>query len=498
MTSNITPQSLLSLPPETQASDAYQILKLPNFESSRGKIKAAVDDAMSRLNQVRSTVDEGVWAIASQWVKNSYAILGDPGKKAAYDRKLAAENATKAPTVDPLAGFLPDTLQKPAFHPGQATTTGAPRKPTAPTMEPQPAFSPSVGPAAMPESPSTYHQTPAPLVSRRSRAKSRRGLPWISMFLILFCILGLAGLGGVLYFLQKGDLPSVVINSQGVKVAASGDKDGDGRVVGVPGEVPHREPRKFDPVMGGLAGDMPPPRPPANDVETVKPTRPMVDPPSPTVPMPKVPTPETPMPEVPAPETPMAEVSMPEMPAPSEEQIKAGDIAVAAIVTAIKQHDWLRMKQLANDAQAAAASDQQKEQAEMLFELVDLATYYRGGIDKAIGTLAAGNELDISDELKVVVVEKGPNKLIIRFNGKNKEYTFDTLPLTIAHKVARLTLPSDLPTNQAAKHCFQAVAAVTTPPYREAAIAELEKITEEIEGAEPAKLIAAIRLLYQP
>ena len=493
MTSNTTPQSLLSLPPETQASDAYQILKLPNFESSRGKIKAAVDDAMSRLNQVRSTVDEGAWVIASQWVKNSYAILGDPGKKAAYDRKLAAENATKSPTVDPLAGFLPGTAQKPAFHPGQATTTGPPRKPNAPTIEPQLAISPSVGPPAMPESSSTYNQTPAPLVSRRSRAKSRRGLPWISMFLILFCIIGLTGLGGVLYFLQKGDLPSVVINSQGVTVGTSGDKDGDGRVVGVPGEVPHREPRKFDPVMGGLAGDMPPPRPPAKDVETVAPTRPMVDPPSPTVPMPEVSTPETPMPEVPTPEVPM-----PEMPAPSEEQIKAGDIAVAAIVTAIKQHDWPQMKQLATDAQAAAASDQQKEQAEMLFELVDLATYYRGGIDKAIGTLAAGNELDISDELKVVVVEKGPNKLIIRFNGKNKEYTFDTLPLTIAHKVARLTLPGDLPTNQAAKHCYQAIAAVTTPLYREAAIAELENITEEIEGAEPAKLIAAIRLLYQP
>jgi len=156
------------------------------------------------------------------------------------------------------------------------------------------------------------------------------------------------------------------------------------------------------------------------------------------------------------------------------------------------------MKQLADDAQAAAAGDQQKEQAAMMYQLVDLATFYHGGIEKGLTLLKAGNELDITDELKIVIVETGPDKLIVRFNGKNKEYTFDTIPLSLAHKIAKLTMSGDAPTSIAAKHCYQAIAAVTTQAYREAAVAELEKITEEVEGAEPAKLVAAIRLLYQP
>jgi len=481
-----TPQSILSLPPETQPTDAYLILGLAAFESSRTKIKAAAEDAISRLNRARPSTDEGVWVIAAQWLKDAQSILSDASKKAAYDRKLTARMAAKVPAIDPLAGFLPGRVKQPAPPPSPANN------PRPVPIHTTPSAATQTTTRLLPETTSpTFNLPQVPIGTGHSRSRARRGLPWFSIFLSLFSLIAIGGLGGLLYLLQRGNLPSIVISSGGVTVAASADADGDGRAVALPGEVTDRnaKPRPFDPVMGGLAGDMPPPRPPEmlDDVRTeaVANDSSMTQMGSPLMPMVE---PTTPM--MPAPETPA--------PPPTEEQIKAGDVAIAAVVDAVKQHDWARMKQLADDAQAAAASDQQKEQAAMIYQLVDLATFYHGGIEKGLTLLKAGNELDITDELKIVIVETGPDKLIVRFNGKNKEYTFDTIPLSLAHKIARLTMSHDAPTSIAAKHCYQAIAAVTTQPYREAAVAELEKITAEVEGAEPAKLVAAIRLLYQP
>ncbi len=182
----------------------------------------------------------------------------------------------------------------------------------------------------------------------------------------------------------------------------------------------------------------------------------------------------------------------------SPAQIQAGDTSIAAVVTAVKKHNWDGMQTIAEQAVATAANSTQIEQANILFQLVELVTFYRGAIAKSIVTLQPGNELDLANDLKAVVVETGPDTLIIRFNGKNKEYTLDTLPLSIAHKIAKLSLPDDSPTTQAAMNAYQAIAPMATPPYRDKAIAMLEEITGKVDGAEPAKLVAALRMVYQP
>jgi hypothetical protein len=128
--------------------------------------------------------------------------------------------------------------------------------------------------------------------------------------------------------------------------------------------------------------------------------------------------------------------------------------------------------------------------------LADLSTYYHGALTQSIETLASGIELDLTDDLKIVIVEVAPERLVIRFNGKNKEYPMQMLPLSLAHKLASMSVAGEEATIEAAKFAYQAVAPVTTPPFREEAIANLGKISGEVEGAEPAKLIAAIRHVY--
>lgn len=468
------------------------MLGLKALEADRTRIKAAADATFTRLNTAKSEADKEAWETAVLWAKNAYAILSDASKKAAYDRKLANDTATEKPATDPLAGLLPGSGQQPAVH-----STHPPPLHSDPLQRALPAGTVAAGPPF----PAAGFPAPAdpiqvPVVKGHSPVKRRRGLPWVPIFLSLFSLLTILGLGAVIYVVQTS--PTIVLNTSGGPLIGSAiDPNGDGRAVAPPMDLSDNDRRAFDPVMGGLGGDMQPPqRPEITDSPGDLP---------PQVEVPEDPAPSTATPEMPATNTlsgePAIDAPVAEMtaapPEPTAEQIQAADAALAALSTAIKTYRWDQLQPLAEAATDAAVSQPQKELATSLFQLVDLAVYYRGGIEKALGTLQAGNELDLRDDLKIVIVETGPDKLIIRFNGKNKEYTFDSLPLLLAHKLARLSMPGDSPTTQAAMYSFQAIAPITTPPYREAAITELEKIDGEVEGAEPAKLVAAIRHLYE-
>ena len=101
-----TPQSLLSLPPEMQIPEAYRVLGLAAFESDKAKIKAAAEAILVRLKDAKETADKAAWEKSIVWVKNAQAILGDSGKKAAYDRKLAAaSHQTKFSAAGNLRGI---------------------------------------------------------------------------------------------------------------------------------------------------------------------------------------------------------------------------------------------------------------------------------------------------------------------------------------------------------------------------------------------------------
>lgn len=530
-----TPQSLLSLPPESQSPDAYRVLGLDSFESDRSVIKSAADAAVSKLRESKSTADEAAWTTAVQWVKTAYAILSDAGKKAAYDRKLMAESA-KLQAFDPLAGMLPGnpgpasspSLNQPSRQPSEVNrplapsidhALGSPPASSVGLVQPAASSITISSPPALPTA-GNMPEIAMPFVKPVPSRKRRRGIPWMMVFLCLFCVLMMGGLGAVLYTLQNSD-KQIVLNL-GTGAAVFGvDSDGDGKAVVMPGEISERSKRPFDPVMGGLAGDMPPPQPtevvdgspvPEFDAEASMPpmdsmeVESMAGPQANMVPLvesvpamsdlPMGAPSSTPIPADAMPTEPPVPAMASEPVEPTEAQVAEAEQALNAVVASIKQHDWNQMKTLAEKANALPMPGPMQARAEALYQLVDLAAYYRGGLEKSLLTLKAGNEFDLTNDLKVVIVEVGTNKLIIRFNGKNKEYTLDSMPLRLAQKIAELSVPADSPTAQAAKFAFQAIAPVTTPPYRDEAIAELEKIAEEVEGAEPAKLVAAIRDIY--
>lgn len=536
-----TPQSLLSLSPNVANPDAYRVLGLPLFETDRVKIKAAADSKLARLNESRASADPAAWTAAVQMVKSAQAILGDVGKKAAYDRKLAAENPPQSTAADPLAGVLPVSSVNSAAAASSAGPAIDPLQsflPKPAAVPPPLAASPSAfaSPAAI-ATPPSLDASPAfdsagvaspvrvPVVRRASTA-SRKRFPWVPVILSVFCLIALGGLFGVIYLFQQGS-GGIVIDPNGNMTLASADGRGGAR-------VSHREvalaaeqrQRQSDPVMGDMAVRVSPPKPSQDtnggaglDPTQTAVTSPMAgdDPMSnsmddmendstmmpepttsePTTPEPTVPEPTTPEPMVPATVTPEPTTPEPPMVAePTAEQLQMGAAAIDKVTNAIRRADWSNMKSLAQAAETAAAGEAQQELASSLYQLVDLATYYHGALTQSIGTLGSGIELDLTDDLKIVIVEVAPERLVIRFNGKNKEYPMQMLPLSLAHKLASMSVAGEAATIEAAKFAYQAVAPVTTPPFREEAIASLGKITGEVEGAEPAKLIAAIRHVY--
>jgi hypothetical protein len=154
------------------------------------------------------------------------------------------------------------------------------------------------------------------------------------------------------------------------------------------------------------------------------------------------------------------------------------------------------MKTISEKAVASAVTGEQKELAEGLFELADLADFYRVGIEQAIAGLEVGGTFEYVPGVTVNVVETGPDKLTIRVNGQNKRYTFNTLPLTLAHRLAAFKVTPD-ETGIAAKCAYQAVAPNSTDEHRTAAIKWLSEITEPIEGIDPERMIKTIERVFQ-
>jgi hypothetical protein len=172
------------------------------------------------------------------------------------------------------------------------------------------------------------------------------------------------------------------------------------------------------------------------------------------------------------------------------------DEALAKVRELIRRADWKRMKTEAEALTVARLSDRNQSQAEALYEVADLATYYREGIERAVEELQVGNDFAITNALRVIVVETGDDLLTIRYNKRNRSFSFNEFPFSLAHKLASFQVPNN-PTGQAAQAVYQAVAPKSTDAYREEAIERLAAIDGQVEGADPVRLAETIELIYQ-
>jgi hypothetical protein len=179
----------------------------------------------------------------------------------------------------------------------------------------------------------------------------------------------------------------------------------------------------------------------------------------------------------------------------TSELVAVADQKLQRVRELIRSANWKEMKPAAQAALEQPMSDEQRAQAEALFNLADLASYYRVGIEKAVARLNVGNDFEVTDDFRVIIVETGPDQLVVRFNAKNKSFTFDELPWSLAHKLAGFSMPGD-PASEAAKAVYQAISPNANQAYRDQALQWLSEIQGEVEGADATQLAETIRDLF--
>ncbi len=533
---------LLPLPPGINKPSAYDVFGLSPGEQNGDKIIEAAIGTIEHLKSVKDQTEPKLWQQAARMVDQARQILSDPQRKAALDAMLGAMS-------DPLAGLLP------AGDPFAAVTpvTGTDPQPESVAMPPGLFGTPLetdptlASTAARSISMPTGQQQPVqnPVVQPTSRSKRRRGrrsspLSRVLLGSLTVALLSLIGLLAYFMFFGPGKVELVKSGNKltisTIESQASPLQANRARPVEQPQPTALRPDKPSDPVMGDLgqprsnnqipmpggvaepvsetaeiksAGKPDPPwkapstdQAPTNQAPTdLTPTAPTATAPTPTAPKPTaVPKPSVPKPSVPKPSVPKPSVPKPSVPKPSV-PIPAGEpfdqpLAIQQVRQLIREANWEDMKPAAEALIGMPLSPENEAQAQSLYELTDLATYYRGAISKAVGELEVGNDFAVTDSFRVIVVETGADYLQVRYNKKNRSFTLDEFPFSLAHKLATFQVPAG-PTGQAAKAVYQAIAPTATDAHREQAIGWLRAISGEVPGANPSRLAETIQSIYR-
>lgn len=489
-----TIHDLLPIEPGNSSPNAYEVFGLSVGEPDMAVVSAAVQDTVNRLRAVKSATDPQVWQLAAKVVQAARVKLADPKQKAELDAQFgivqmpaAAPTGLPTPTpakVDPLAGMLPPTNPlAPVQAPVTAPVVTTPVIPTpvilAPVM-PADVVPARVVPAASTTAPI---QPAAPVIRKNRPPTVRRRRPIVGTLMMTTFMLGtMALIGALIYFLLYGPGTLAITSQDGSLTIKTGPPVASNQPVVAPPrelEPPPAKPNlSFDPVMGKMAGDVSPPAVPSTSMM------------SPAI------APEPPPVQVASAEVaPVAEVSAPPM--VNVEPISDAE-AAAAIAKAsefIRAANWDSMKTVAEEVAAMPMSAEKIKVAEGLFQLADLATFYRGGIVRGVGTLTSGNDFEVTPDLRVVIVETGPDLLVVRANAQNKAFTLDQIPFVMSKKLAAFSIDAG-PTREAAMAAYEAISPLGNEGYRDQALNVFERLSGQIEGADSDKLIAAMKFLY--
>ncbi len=488
---------LLPIPKGNTSPHAYEVFGLTAGEADMAVVSAAVQETVSRLRAIKSETDPAIWKTAAKVVQAARVTLADPTRKAELDARFgilpidagstqpAAVVPTLTPTptptkIDPLAGMLPPSnplapVQAPVMR--SPDTQAAPSQPVAP------------GPIA----PTPTAPTPPVIRKNQPPVKRRRRSIFGTLVMTTFMVGTLALIGALIYFLLYGPGTLAITSKDGSLTIQTGPSMTSDQLIAAPpmasesmasesvatGTTNQTPKPRFDPVMGTMAGDVPPPMTPADVSQPIAP-EPVVE--------------VNPSGEMEATATQPEAVSL-EPIALEPIALAEADAAIARAATFIRASNWEVMKTVAEEVADLPMTDDKKIVAEGLYQLADLVTFYRGGVVKGVESLTVANDFEVTPDFRIVIVETGPDLLVVRAGAKNRSYTFDQIPFKLSEKLATFSIDAG-PTRQAAMAAYQAVSPLADEGHRDQAVKVFESLRGQIEGAEVDKLIAAMKHLY--
>lgn len=135
-------------------------------------------------------------------------------------------------------------------------------------------------------------------------------------------------------------------------------------------------------------------------------------------------------------------------PPPTAEQLRALAQALTTARQAIAELNLALADEELAKAETAAMLDEHKEKVRRLRLLADYVRRFQAAIDQTLGRLQAGEQVKLDEQRTFGVVEIAPDKIIIRYNGRNLSYARSSLPLGLARRLGEMSLPQDDPQRQ--------------------------------------------------
>ena len=459
------------------------------------------------------------------------------------------------PAADPLAGMTPggSAPQIPGQAPGVAPVGhAAPGTPIQPTATPgypgvaqpsasQPVLGQPVHPQAIPGAhvqplpgqpvaPQPGYSVPypaqavqpvaqataappaksnVPVLKTKKSKKRRKKKSSTSRFFfgVTACALA-AAVGALGVFALYG--PGLSVNEDGEVAVRDLEKEKADRMKGaqsrqINGEIGRRPRKPIDPVMGNLPTDMPAPALTSTGIpkNRFSPPETTGAPATPRTNMSSAANPAmepvmTPNPEMnPDAAMSVSSGSTSQSMEMTQEQVQATDQAIKRLRDQIRSSDWQKMKGTAESITERMLTDDQRTEAEALYSLADLATYYRGAIQRGLGTLQATQDFEVDSGFRVLVVEVSSNSLTIRYNARNKRYaTIDEIPFRLADKLATFALDMSQPDANAAMWTYHAVAPLSNEEHRSESVRQLESLGTSVPDTDCGAVANMIKTLY--
>lgn len=510
---------LLPIPEGVKEPHAYQVFGIEDGEQDLSIISEKIREVVGHLKRQKEGTDPKLWTKAAKLAQQARLTLANPTTKAKLDARfgIIADEPENTPSDDPLAGVLPsaDPLAGilPAADPlggGDPLAAILPVEPEVlqpQVVEPGVPETASIGSNAIPagmfgtpsEEPSSEsgvtgsvggipivipdQNTTGSTVGRHIR---RRRRPILGLMIFgTFAISMLSIIGILIWFVfNQGEV--AITQSDGSLTISTNGQQNKGQT-----EKTKKAPRgkatperlEPDPIMGTLG---PAKKKSSNTGGMTELEKKMQDEDLVTTPDPK---PEAPMVDT-EPKPPEA----PKKPAITDEMIAEANKQLDNVAMLIKSANWDEMKPAAEKVSALPMSSEQKERAEALYEVADLASFYHGGIKKAVSDIAVGNDFEVTKDFRVIVVEKGDDFIAIQFNARKKTYKFDELPFSLAHKLASFAI-TESPAQKAAKSIYQSISPKANEESRKEALEWLSELAE-VNGADPKRISETLKQMF--
>jgi len=150
---------------------------------------------------------------------------------------------------------------------------------------------------------------------------------------------------------------------------------------------------------------------------------------------------------------------------------------------AISEQNFTAAESELAKADGLAKSDKLKEKVQRLRLLLDTIRQFRAAINETVQGFGAGDQVTLDANRSFGVVEVTPDRLVIRFSGKNYPYPMNDLPLGLATRLAEMSLAKDDPATLLMKAAFVSL----NPKADDDNLAKARTWWEQVASADGAK-----------